>query len=227
MGAAKSTKGTLDSQDLILRENKTGSWDVYMDEDGRAKSICSLVAEWGLDGFVRMEIGFEVVHCNLEHGMDLVSMTRSFLLENQAGSDELQLYQLARAIRHQFDGLQADRLRIDFSGMISGFFFPINISSTDPDRPHLIRLAAASLDELIDIKSYLGDILSRSRPKRFTVNWQAVVDMIVSRFADRLTLMASDKLSSENFINELEKFTLTYFDAPTLFQDMAVEDENN
>lgn len=45
MGAAKSKLGTLDSQDLVLRENKTGSWDVYMDEAGRANSICDTISK--------------------------------------------------------------------------------------------------------------------------------------------------------------------------------------
>ena len=114
MGAAKSRLGTLDSQNLVLRENRTGSWDVYIDEAGRANSICDMITEWGFDGFVRMEIGFEVVHCDFNKGMELITVTRSLLLENQLGSDELQLYQLARAIRHQFDGLQADRLASTF-----------------------------------------------------------------------------------------------------------------
>lgn len=172
-----------------------------------------------------MEIGFEVVHCDFNTSMNLVNVTRSFLLESQLGSDELQLYQLARAIQQQFDGIRADRLHIDFSAMVSGFFFPINISSTDRDRPDLIRLGAASADELKAIKSYLHNV--SLQPRRFTVDWQAVVDTIVSRFADRLALMASDKLSSENFMNELDKVVLTYVDAQSLPEDVTAEYEKH
>ena len=226
MGAAKSKMGTLDSQDLLLRENKTGSWNYYMDEAGRVRSICDIISTLGLDGFVRMEIGFEAVLCDFDTGgVDLVTITRSLLLEQRVGSTELELFQHARAIRQQFHGLQADRLRIDFSSMVSGFFFPINISGTDPNRPDLIRLAATSLDELKDIKEHLLDVLSQT--KRFTVNWQAIVDMIVSRLADRLILMGSNRLSAENFVNELEKVTLTYLDAPTLAEDIILEDAKN
>ncbi|KND91802.1 Uncharacterized protein TOPH_03461 [Tolypocladium ophioglossoides CBS 100239] len=222
MAAAKSTFGTLDSQDLLLRENKTGSWDDYMDEWERAASICSMVTAWGFDGFMRVEIGFEVIYCDFSSGIDLASVTRASMPEGRMGTGAMLIYQLARAATRGYDGL-AERLRLDFSGMVSGFFFPINISNTDPARPDLIRLGAAGVDELGDIKGYLHDVCLR--PRRFTVGWQGIVDSIVSRFAGRLALMASETVSTDNFIDELEKVALTYLDAPSLPGDIDTESE--
>ncbi|POR38216.1 Uncharacterized protein TPAR_01590 [Tolypocladium paradoxum] len=222
MAAAKSTFGTLDSQDLLLRENKTGSWDDYMDEWERAGSICDMVTGWGFDGFMRAEIGFEVIYCDFGSGIDLASVTRSLMPEGKMGTGEMLIYQIARAVTRGYDGL-AGQLRLDFSGMVSGFFFPINVSNTDPGRPDLIRLGAAGMDDLRDIKAYLRDVCLR--PRRFTVGWQGVVDSIVSRFADRLALMASDKISMDHFVDELERVTLTYFDAPSLPGDVDTESD--
>ncbi|PNY26886.1 Uncharacterized protein TCAP_03186 [Tolypocladium capitatum] len=222
MAAAKTTFGTLDSQDLLLRENKTGPWGDNMGDLERAGSICDMVTDWGFDGFMRVEIGFEVIYCDFSSGIDLTGVTRSLMPEDKMGTGEMLVYQVARAVTRGYDGL-AGQLRLDFSGMVSGFFFPINVSNTDPGRPDLVRLAAAGMDELRDIKGYLRDVCLQ--PRRFTVGWQGIADSIVSRFADRLAFMASEKVSMENFVDELERATLTYFDAPSLPGDIDTESE--
>ncbi|UNI22502.1 hypothetical protein JDV02_008388 [Purpureocillium takamizusanense] len=232
MAAAKSSFGPLDSQDLVLRENKTGPLDDNMwDEVGRARDVCRFVTEVGMDGFVRVEIGFEVVYCDdFATGLDPVSVTRSFMPPKEeedgaATTQNMLMYHMARAASREYDGL-GSRLRLDFSSMVSGFFFfsPIKNVSSKADAaasPDLIRLgAAASMDELLDMKHHLRDVCLR--PRRFTVDWQsAVVDGLVDRFADRLASMASGKLSAEYFIGELERATLVYSDAPALPGDRA------
>ncbi|KAH6847693.1 hypothetical protein B0I37DRAFT_405601 [Chaetomium sp. MPI-CAGE-AT-0009] len=56
--AGNTDMGTLDTQDLLLRLNRSsGLWD----ERGRARALCDLVGAWGLHGVVRMEAGFEVI----------------------------------------------------------------------------------------------------------------------------------------------------------------------
>ncbi|KAJ6442169.1 AP-1-like protein [Purpureocillium lavendulum] len=220
MAAAKSRFGPLDSQDLVLRENKTGPFDDYMDEPGRARDICRFVADVGMDGFVRVEIGFEVVYCDFfDSGLDLLTVTRSFMPhDTMTKVERILLYQMARAASREYDGLGAGRLRLDFSSMVSGFFFPINVSSTNPARPDLVRLGAASLDELVDVKRHLRQVCLQ--PRRFTVDWQGIVDALINRYADRLAALASDKLSAEFFIGELERATLVHVDAPALPGDL-------
>ncbi|OAQ78555.1 hypothetical protein VFPBJ_06676 [Purpureocillium lilacinum] len=221
MAAAKSRFGPLDSQDLVLRENKTGSFDDLMDEPGRARDVCRFVTEVGMDGFVRVEIGFEVVYCDFDIGLDPMSVTRSVMPQDKVFKEDMLMYQMARAASREYEGL-GGRLRLDFSSMVSGFFFPINVSSTDPTRPDLIRLGAASMDEILDLKRHLREMCLR--PRRFTVDWQAaVVDGLVDRFADRLISMVSRKLPAEHFIGELERATLVYYDAPALPGDLAAK----
>ena len=226
MSAGKTHMGTLDTQDLVLRENKTShDWDPFMDELARASNICDLMKEWGYDGFMRMEIGFEVVYCDFSVGVDLVTIQRTVLRDEGRGDEFLNLYRWARAVAERYDGLGGDRVRIDFSSMVSGYFFPVNISNTDPKRPDLHRLAAADLDELTDIKLHVRDVFTK--PRRFTVNWQAVVDMIVTRFSNRLTVMASPELSSSKFMGEVAVASLTYFDAPPLPGDVSVAEDQD
>ncbi|KAF4999958.1 hypothetical protein FGRMN_2100 [Fusarium graminum] len=217
MSAGKTSMGTLDSQDLVLRENNTNH---NMDEWHRALDLCKLATEWGLDGFVRMELGVEIIKCDFGNGLDLVSMVRTEMYNRTMGRNEMARFQWARAVAERYDGVGADRLRIDFSSMVSGLFFPINISSTTPERPDLKRLGAATLDELRDIKAYLRDMLRQ--PRRFTVNWQGVADLIINRYSKRLTLMVYEPLSLHFFVDEIEAATLTWVDAPPLPDDVSM-----
>ncbi|KAK7429000.1 hypothetical protein QQZ08_004407 [Neonectria magnoliae] len=223
MSAGKTDMGTLDSQDLLLRENTTNHQQPGFNEIPRALDLCDLAEEWGYDGLVRMEAGFEVIYCDFTNGLNLVSMTRTMMPEDKVGDDSLAQFQWARAVGERYNGLGADRLRIDFSSMVSGLFFPINITSTDIDRPDLLRLESAGLPSLKDIKRYLADVATQ--PRRFTVNWQGVVDLIVGRFARRIESMTSDALSWKLFVDEVESITATWFDASPLPDDISLADE--
>ncbi|KAF5017435.1 hypothetical protein F66182_10639 [Fusarium sp. NRRL 66182] len=221
MSAGKTSMGTLDSQDLLLRENNTD--DGAMDEWHRALDLCDVAAEWGFDGFARVEIGFEIIKCNFSSGLDLVSMMRTELYDNMMGEHDLSLFRWARAVGERYNDIGGDRLRIDFSSMVSGLFFPINISSTNAERPDLLRLGAATLDELKDLKAYLKDVVHQ--PRRFTVNWQGVVDLVVSRYSKRLAFMTWESLSWHYFIDEIEAATLTWVDAPRQPDDVALTEQ--
>jgi hypothetical protein len=58
MSKVKTSMGTLDTQDLILRNDsfRTGRGGYE-----RARGLCKLGAEWGTEGFIRMEAGFELI----------------------------------------------------------------------------------------------------------------------------------------------------------------------
>ncbi|KAF9767164.1 hypothetical protein IL306_000292, partial [Fusarium sp. DS 682] len=221
MSAGKTNMGTLDSQDLVLRENNTNGRK--FDEWHRALDLCKLASEWGFDGFVRIEIGIEVIKCDFTDGLDLVSMMRTELMSRTMGNFGLATFQIVRAVGERYDGVGANRLRIDFSSMVSGLFFPINISSTVTGRPDLKRLGAATLEELKDIKAYLNDVLRQ--PRRYNVDWQGVVDLIITRYNKRLALMAYEPLESHYFVDEVEAATLTWYDAPPLPDDASMVDQ--
>lgn len=224
MSAGKTSMGTLDTQDLVLRENQTSeNRPSFMGELGRAESICNLLVQWGYDGLMRTEIGFEVIYCDFEKGLDLVMQTRT------SGSgypsvDVRDIFQWARAVSEEYDGIGGDRVRLDFSSMVSGYFFPVNISSTDPNRPDLQRLAAAGLDELKDIKAYLRNVATKAR--RFTVHWQAIVDMIATRYARRLSLIAEAKQPLDLVKSELRVATRMYVNAPARPGGISVQEKS-
>lgn len=228
-GAAKSPIGTLDSQDYVLFPNSSWEWYNIQSEMKRAMAMCDMITKWGWAGIMRMEIGYEVIWCDFKSdSLHHESSVRGFLQEDRLKDEEfITTYLWARAVAERYDGLGGDRVKVDFSSMVSGFFFPINISNTDPERPDLIRLKAATLEHRLDIGAYLQKVFAE--PRRFNVNWQGVVDMIVTRFSKRLAAMSSTNISTDIFIGELERAVLTYYEAPSLPDDatIAADDDKN
>ena len=207
--------GTSDSQTLVLRQhfNDDDAWD------REAPELCKLAKEWGYDGIMRMEIGFEIIYCNFkDDGLEEISVVRTLAEGGSIEDPDERIFAWARGAGERYDGLGGGRVRFDFSSMVSGFMFPINISSTDPDRPDLIRYEAADRRHMLDIKNYVERV--SLMPRRFNVDWQSVVDMVITRFAQRLARMRSDLLSDHSFITEVEMVTLTYFDAPSRPDDV-------
>ncbi|OAA76978.1 hypothetical protein LEL_06662 [Akanthomyces lecanii RCEF 1005] len=154
MAAAKTTMGTLDSQDLVLCEDKIGNLSKSFPfcEDVRASMICEMLADWGYDGFVRMEAGFELVYCDFSKGFSFLSARRTFYPRDKLSDGRHQLYMGLRAAAERYDGIGTERLRIDFSSMVSGWMFPINLTNTDPNRSDLARFSSVKQHELRAIK---------------------------------------------------------------------------
>lgn len=69
--AALGESGWLDSQALLIygnvtEENRGWSFSEYE----RARALCELGDDWGFDGVVRMNAGFELLHCNFNKGLE-------------------------------------------------------------------------------------------------------------------------------------------------------------
>lgn len=225
-GAAKSPIGTLDSQDHVLFPNSSWEWYNIQGEMQRATAMCDMITEWGWAGIMRMEIGYEVIWCDFKSDLQHESSVRALIQEDRLKEQDFMIpYLWTRAVAERYDGLGGDRVKVDFSSMVSGFFFPINISNTDPERPDLIRFKAAKLEHRLDIGTYLRKVFAE--PRRFNVNWQGVVDMIVTRFSKRLAAMASTNLSTDIFIGELEGAVLAYYEAPGLPGDVTLAADND
>lgn len=217
--AAKCTLGPMDSQDYILLghepDDRDGSKHVW-DEARRGMDMCALAEEWAfaaggkIDGFIRMEAGFEVIFCDFsaEGGLDLQSVQAS-PFGNESGIDleppddparspsrQLSYFEWLRAAAARFHGHPAGRLDVDWSSMVSAFAHPANLTNPDPARRDLPRIVSATARERRDIRARLRDVVvgrggrAPARGKG-TVDWQGVVDRIVTRFGRRLWWVAN------------------------------------
>lgn len=221
-GAAKCPLGTMDSQDLVLLGwNHTAHTprEQMLAEFSRARGFCALAGEWALaggvkiDGFVRMEAGFEIIYCDFSPtgGLDLTSVQASpFRNESHLDQDSKfsfqspRLFEWFRAAAARFRGLPTSRLDVDWSSMVSAFAYPVNLSNPDVTRQDLPRLLNSTADERSSIRSRLEEVVierAGSRAgKKHTIDWQGVVDNIVTRYSHRLALITHQNLTANDFL---------------------------
>lgn len=226
MAAAKCQLGTLDSQDYVLLGHSTevpgSGWN---GEAQRAEDLCKLAREWEVDGWIRMEAGFEIIYCDFSEGagLDLLSV-RGSPFRNETGSVTdghynewlvMGTFEWLRAAATRYHGLPRGRAQIDFSGMVSGFAYDINITNPDLSRQDVPRLVNSTREQRLAIKDRLWEVLqARENKASNSVDWQAIVDIIVARFSDRLRFLAEGPISALYLRSELATLLYPFLDFP-------------
>lgn len=239
--AAKCPLGSLDSQDLILLGRKDadtvpptfGEWP-------RAEQLCALAEEWKhpngvkIDGFIRMEAGFEIIYCDFSEqgGLDLVSVQASSF-SNETGLAPHQVasvFEWLRACAARFHGQPAGRLDIDWSSMVSAFSYPMNISNPDWHRQDLPRVANATMESRLAVRDRLRDVFDtrggQEVQNRKVVNWQGVVDNIVTRFSERLRYIANNQWSHDGLLLAIGTMVdpyISYTDRSSMPEHLAID----
>lgn len=204
MGAAKTKFGTLDTQDLLLLNKKL---DPFAEKE-RASLLCDLGQRWGVEGFLRMEAGFELILCNFSSGTDLISSNKRPSSNTEEGFDDRFLFEYMRSMSMRYTDIGAARVTLDFSSMVSAYFYSLNMY---PDQSSKVpRLTSAHPEQLSLIKTDLQGVLQRPRSWK-AANWQGVVDMIISRYQDRVTFLIS-KPSRSEFLATMNHLLCQYID---------------
>lgn len=213
--AAKCPLGSLDSQDMILLgRDEADAVPPTFGEWPRAEQLCALAEEWKhpngakIDGFIRMEAGFEIIYCDFSEqgGLDLVSVQASSF-RNETGLRPHQVgpvFEWLRASAARFHGHPAGRLDIDWSSLVSAFSYPMNVSNPDWHRQDLPRVVNATAESRSTVRDRLRDVFSarggQEVAKRKVVDWQGVVDSIVTRFSERLRYIVNNKWSHDGLL---------------------------
>ncbi|KAK5653789.1 hypothetical protein OQA88_7947 [Cercophora sp. LCS_1] len=218
--AGKTRMGTMDSQDFVLRlldpADGPNPWDDYL----RARELCGILTQWGYDGVIRMEIGFEVIFCKdfAGGGLETISIVRSPGLAGKEWPDIKEIkgltWQWARGAGERYDRIGGGRAVLDFSRMVSALWYPVN--STNPDlgkgKEVFPRLTEASHEGRVAIRSRVEEVAGQGGGVK--VDWQSVVDMVVTRYEKRLAYMVSKKIGPVGFAKEVVAATLSYVEYP-------------
>ncbi|CAK7228321.1 hypothetical protein SEUCBS140593_006875 [Sporothrix eucalyptigena] len=121
-----------------------------------------------------------------------------------------------------FRDVGAHRTVLDYQSMVSAFFFPVNLTNPDDERASFPRLISASNDELVAIKAYLADVVEARRSAPVApYNWRDVADLVVRRYAPRLTTLAN---ASTESTTAAEDFSSNLLSVLHVFIDFSVED---
>lgn len=243
--AAKCDLGPMDSQDYILMNKEQHG---MRGELARATDMCALAEEWKfeaggkIDGFVRMEAGFEIIYCDFFDGLDLLSVQAS-PFRNETGiqydptEDSMRgvdararNFEWMRAVAARFHGHPAGRLDVDWSSTVSAFAYPMNLSNPDWSRQDLPRVINATVEDRRNIRARLREVVvkrgGRTVAEKGVVNWQDVVDKIVTRFSKRLWWIGNAELDIDEFIAEIGTLInpfIDYLDKSQAAQQVAID----
>ncbi|KJR84198.1 uncharacterized protein SPSK_08889 [Sporothrix schenckii 1099-18] len=169
----------------------------------RARDLCSMAKKWAwndkgdrIDGFVRTEAGFEIIYCDLSDagGLDLVSIQPSPFRNETGGLLAFVSAEFLRGVSLRYHGFPAGRIHVDWSSMVSAFFYDVNLTNPDASRPELPRLSQVTSSERRGMRARVREVVAARGPlsahERQTIDWQGIVDVIVTRFSQRLNQLA-------------------------------------
>jgi hypothetical protein len=187
--AAKSNKGTLDQQDIVLLRGSTGDDRRAGGDYGRAQSLCRMAAttwEGRIDGIIRMEMGFEIIICDFETTLETVKIAE--VMVNTVSPSRRAIAQAA-ALATRFPGIGGDRVTLNTENFVTLFSFPDAIYFDDTRRPRAYNESS----RLAKVRKSIDDLVS-SEQNTDVINWQAVVDLIVTRYSFRIEYMTSNEI---------------------------------
>ena len=185
--AAKTRIGTLDLQDFIL-DRDSPLRDPQRDRP-RALRMCRIASEWKIDGFVRMEHGFELILCDFKTNADLILVERVNTTFDTFDNSTVFFYSFMKAITSRYHSIGMNRVLLDYSRMVTAFTYDVELFYNQSELPRLNNIS----DE--DAATILADLSksvmhSNKQPVSQWTNWQAVADMIIARYSDALHELA-------------------------------------
>ncbi|KAG0698834.1 hypothetical protein DFH29DRAFT_877699 [Suillus ampliporus] len=195
--AAKFTNGVMDVQFIV-------AWGDSIPEraDDRAviKALCTWGKEFGIDGFARMEMDFEVMLCDFTAGVEVVSfldvvLPKVEIVYPQPPFDSdiwIRGFEVMHAgsWRNRYPG--DSRIVLDLTGLISLYDTAL-APSLVPVRAGLERcdhrVLGLSSEDISRLMRKLTEVVSRPDPVGSGIDWKTLIHVIVDRYADRLELM--------------------------------------
>ncbi|KAG1887218.1 hypothetical protein F4604DRAFT_1917029 [Suillus subluteus] len=196
--AAKLSEGMMDVQDII-------SWgeprpERFFDERERIDALCTWGKEFGIDGFARMEMSFEVMLCDFTAGIEVVSFVHITLPRDDRSfphSTSLDPNTLIRTYEVLHVGLWHNRypgdsrIVLDLTGLISLYdtalapsLISVRAGLERPDH----RVLGISSDDISRVMRKLIEVITRPQPVGSGIDWKTLIHVIVDRYADRLEL---------------------------------------
>lgn len=197
--ASKRNTGEMDQQLLLGNISNVQSW--YAEEKYVARKICDWGRPFGLQGIIRLEIGFEIILCDFKNGIELVSNVSLSNVTDLIGfpgesplsqtnlekkrTELMNVFQAMSGLEILQSGANVDtgekRILLDFTRMVT----PINKTWLNPD-PYKRRLTNLSTEVKEDILKTLEFNLREYNFEHQSTDWQLITDKIVHKFGPML-----------------------------------------
>ncbi|KAG8694407.1 hypothetical protein FRC08_008514 [Ceratobasidium sp. 394] len=206
--AAKLITGSLDTQDLLVDSGEQSRNRTY-DDRRRLVKLC----EWGkdkdIDGYVRMEMDFELILCDFTSNLQLVSSLHVLPRQNPppgfpqeprpphwkgalptSESGEFEVFQ-AGAWHGRAPG--EVRVKLDAARLVS-IYDPALLSGAVARRgleKILHRAQGLSVADVQTWQTWIARVASPNAPETSGVDWQALSTVIMDRYGARLEYLRS------------------------------------
>ncbi|KAF8262527.1 hypothetical protein EI94DRAFT_1688035 [Lactarius quietus] len=233
LSAAKMKDGPLDSQDVIVwgrpQPDKSDSeWE-------HIKALCDWGKPFGLDGFVRMELHFEVMMCDVLDAMKVVTFL-DLIPKNQTSIPRHfpgfplplpppipseppsgwrgSLPNGYRSSREAYVAGSWDdhapgetRIRLDYSGLVT--FYDPSLSSLVEARYGKdrlhLRLEGISALDSEQVRAELETVLTREPERVSGIDWSSIVRVVTNRYAGRLEYLRFLLSPKTSIVGALER----------------------
>ncbi|KAG1865227.1 hypothetical protein C8R48DRAFT_188660 [Suillus tomentosus] len=193
--AAKLPEGTIDTQDLVAWSEMKP--ERVWNEEQRIKDLCKWGEKYGVNGFVRMEMNFEIMICNFTSHMEVVSLLK--LESTRISAHPLDPPEDPDTTRHVLELMHSaswrenypgeTRIMLDYSGLVS-FYDTALVPSLVPRRVGLDRwdhrVAGISSEDIERVQDRLAQALTRPLSTTSGIDWKTVLRVVVDRYASRL-----------------------------------------
>lgn len=210
MSAAKSTNGTLDTQDYILL-NETNQHSVLWDLV-RADRLCKIAKEEYLghvDGFLRMEGGFEIILCDFQRHLKTLRITRARPKEDFFDVDESSIFAYFQAVASRYHGVGKERVRLNYDSFVTAYEHQLDFSMEPRGLP---RLNNTPSEVLSAVRNKVYDTVVQPGAFDVSRDWQAIADKIVLRYSPRLGFLTSGTPSTNRTLMEIEHLLEPFID---------------
>ena len=218
--AAKTSQGTLDLSDLLLLNDSRMT--VSADHD-RARRLCTIANEdWAgrIDGFIRMEAGFEIIICSFADSLHLVDVVRMEGIEDGGtigGKEDVFHWLRAAAARYDGIGGSPPRVQLNYNTFLTAYAYPLDLfRNASASLPRLLAAPQNILEDMrCDIKAMISQPGIFDEITQRLYDWQAAADMIVQKYANPLQyLVTSPELgnSSTRLAQELNYLLRPFLD---------------
>ncbi|KAG2076630.1 hypothetical protein BDR04DRAFT_1149074 [Suillus decipiens] len=197
-GAAKLFEGTMDTQDIIAWGEPRP--ERSFDESDRINDLCIWGKEFRINGFVRMEMSFEIMLCDFTAGVEVVSFVHLTLPRDHRSippPTSLDHYTWIHTFEVMHSGSWHNRcpgdsrIVLDLTGPVSLYDVAL-APSLVPVRAGLERwhhrAFGISTEDISQIKRKLSEVTSRPDPGS-GIDWKTLTHVIIDRYADRLELI--------------------------------------
>ncbi|KAJ6475731.1 hypothetical protein C8R47DRAFT_666754 [Mycena vitilis] len=214
--AAKMKDGPMDTQDVV-------GWgqvcpDRFFDERQRILDLCAWGRPFGIDGYVRMEMDFEIMLCDFTAGVDIVAMANlalngrggpprpggpgrrpqeTFTETNNSLSDgpfaatssSLEVIN-SGSWHNRYPGDR--RIKLDLTRLVS-FYDTSLVPSLVAKRFDIERwdhrLLGITSEDIAAVMARLTEAYTAPLPPGSGVDWDTLYKVIVDRYADRLEMV--------------------------------------